>query len=72
MANIAQYTIRLKNAVLLKVTINSIKKRMTVNIKTSFREVLFYLFEGTSVNIPLDLFENHPLASIPPLAPTAL
>ena len=38
----------------------------------NFKEPLFSLFEGTSANIPLDLLENHPLAYIPPLAPTAL
>lgn len=44
---------------------------MTVKMKVNFKEPLFSLFEGTSANMPLDLFENHPLFSIPPDAPTA-
>ena len=49
-----------------------IRNKITVIIRVNFKEPLFSLFDGTSANIPLDLLENHPLAYIPPLAPTAL
>ena len=56
----------------MKVTISSNKKIMTVRMKVNFKEPLFSRFEGTSAKMPLDLFENHPLAYIPPAPPTAL
>ena len=72
MAKMEIQTNKLKKEGLLKVTINSNKKIMTVKMKVNLREPLFSLFDGTSAKIPLDLFENHPLAYIPPDAPTAL